>query len=222
MAKVKKEKIDSLIANKATKWVEDDRKLLETFEEDQLEKLEPVANAKTVGDALPGDPIELRFDASKYTPDQAKKWLTDNKYKVTELTQNAQHLICKCEPAPGSTSNESPKPTDDPKPPTFQEYVNNAPPEYRDVLVSGLNSYNKERQALIKTITDNEASDFTPEQLVAMSESQLQMIAKLAKKPEPEIRPYNFAGAAGPAPTGNADSQEPLLPPTWNFEKKAS
>ncbi len=218
----KEERIDALVTNKLTKWIEDDKEFLQTFEDDQLEKLEPVANQKP---DPPKDPIEIRFDASKYTADQAKKWLTDNKYKVNELTQNAQHLICRCEPA-SPTKNEESDPKDgegfEQKPVTIEKYVSNAPSEIRDMLIAGLNSHNQDRQNLISTITDNEANKFSPEQLAAMSADQLQMIAALAKKPEQESSPLlNFLGAA-PAQVASATEEKPLLRPVMNFQTKAS
>lgn len=106
------------------------------------------------------------------------------------------------------------------------------PPEVRAVYNHGLAKLNEERDALIKTITENKANKFTPEYLATKEISELQGLAALAggadtggEQPQAPGAPAMFyGGAATPAqaPTANTKGGDKadvgLSLPTMNFD----
>lgn len=84
------------------------------------------------------------------------------------LTENKESAI---------TPDASPSP---PKPLTAEEYVQNAPPEIREVLSSGLSVNRQQKAAFIESIVANEVNVFTKEYLETQSFKQLSGIARLA------------------------------------------
>jgi hypothetical protein len=110
------------------------------------------------------------------------------------------------------------------EPPTAEEYVNNAPAEIRDMLQHGLQAHQAERSRLVTEITANKANVFPKEALNAKSIVELQGIAALARSSKPVANAAHSTPAfSGQAPVANAaepKSEEPLVAPTMNFEKK--
>jgi hypothetical protein len=104
---------------------------------------------------------------------------------------------------------------------TVEEYVANAPEGIRDMLLAGLESHNRDRQALIDVVVGNEKNIFSSDDLTTKPISELKALAALAsvevvenaEKPLP-----NFAGAVGASvkPVAN-DEDAPLQIPTMNF-----
>lgn len=111
------------------------------------------------------------------------------------------------ETPPGPTTNATPAP---PAVPTLQEYINNAPPELRDVLADGVVTLNLKKMALVKAITANTANTFTAEYLQTLPTQHLEAIAALAQTPQPVGNgrtQSNYAGAAGVFATNTAAPQ---------------
>lgn len=126
-------------------------------------------------------------------------------------------------PTTNETTNTSPAPT-----PVVnaEQYIQNAPPEIREVLQAGVNSAKKEREALIARIVANKNNAFTAEYLATQPLDVLNGMARLASadavaNAAPSILIPNYSGQAGPAPTTNAVQEEPLVAPTLDFTPKA-
>jgi len=107
------------------------------------------------------------------------------------------------------------------KKPTLEEFLANAPPEYRDMVVSGINTHNRQKAILADKILGNEANTFTKETLHAMDLEQLTSIAALAVKPEEKgsgiMSMADFSGQGDAGPDTNAVKEEALVMPVMNF-----
>jgi hypothetical protein len=94
---------------------------------------------------------------------------------------------------------------------TPEEFIAQAPEGMRDMLQSGLISFNEQRASLIASIKTNELNEFSDDELGAKSLRELKVLAKLATKPAV----HNYAGLA-PVAGAPAKSVETCLPlPKW-------
>jgi hypothetical protein len=119
-------------------------------------------------------------------------------------------------PAPAPTGNAAPAPAPVPaKPVTMDEYINNAPAAFQDVMREGLAANNAERGRLVQMITANKANIFTPEQLAAKPTHELRAIAAFAAPAATPVAPVaNYGMAAPPPPTTN-HVEEPMPEIKW-------
>lgn len=197
----RKEQVDKLISN--GRWEETDRDFLTKMEEKQFDRI--VKNDEAVVKAEK-DAEEVKKNVK--TPEEIAQL---NKQGVDDATKKG-------------ASGVQPTTNDDKKEPTVDEFINNAPQEMRGVLRHGIAAYNQERETLIKTITENKANKFTTEYLKTKEVEELRGIAALAAAATPTAPaapPVSFFGSAVPVLTDNVTSEEePLLPPTMNFQKK--
>jgi len=111
------------------------------------------------------------------------------------------------------------------KKPTLKEFLADAPAEYRDMVVSGINTHNQAKAKTISAIMANDANSFTQEALIAMPLDQLNSIARLAVKPEEvsaigSVGHYLGQGGEAGAIDTNAEPQEALEAPTMDFGEK--
>lgn len=110
-------------------------------------------------------------------------------------------------------------------PMTEQEYINNAPPGIREVLINSLATMNQVKQNHIAVILANKQNKFTVEMLKDRSPNELAALAALAAPVAPTQLPgvYNYGGAVGGGiptpPTGNAHVEEPMSAPKMDFSK---
>jgi len=127
----------------------------------------------------------------------------------------------------GNTEEETPSPEHKPVvsetsvPVTMEQYVNQAPAEFRDVLTNSLATHEAAKNGLIDKIVANKNNKFTKEFLSTKGIQELQGLAALAgnEKQEPANGiPMFYGGASVPAaPVGNEVTEEPLTMPTMNF-----
>lgn len=126
----------------------------------------------------------------------------------------------KAEPAPAPVANTAPAPTTPPVParvPSLNEYVGNAPLEYRDVISEGVRAHAAEKTKLVQTITANQRNQFTAEELATKPMADLRKLALIA---EP-VQVANFLGLGEPfTPKLNGTDEEPLVAPTMNFSRE--
>lgn len=215
----KKEIIDRLIANKATKLEEKDRPTLEALSETALEGIEAATKPK------PADPPSPNPGSSPTNPAPNPSPTTGQN---PQPTQNPPPANPPAQPTPqGATvNNAAPTGSAPSRPVTAEEYINNAPPEVREMLADGLASREAERRNLISAITANEANIFTEDYLKTQTTNQLKGIAALAKKPEPTAQSastvpmFNFAGQGVPERIDNAGDFEALEPTTIEWARK--
>lgn len=107
---------------------------------------------------------------------------------------------------------------------TTKQYIENAPPEIREVLENGLHAHETEKASLIEKITANKANKFTPEFLGTKGLQELRGLAALAsggaEKAEDNGPSMFYGGAATPAgaPVANEEVEDGGLElPTMNF-----
>lgn len=143
--------------------------------------------------------VTLTDELSKATANKDKKediTVTDN--KKTEVTTNVQ---------PAS------------KPQTAKEYVENAPPEIRDLLETSMATLNAEKTRLIEIVIANKQNTFTKVHLETMKMDMLKALAALATPVENERAPIPlYFGQQPVGPSINAKPVEPLGLPVMNFE----
>lgn len=142
--------------------------------------------------------VSLTEELVKATTNKDKK---DDKKQDTTVTDNKANTT---QPAP--------------KPQTAKEYVENAPPEIRDLLESSMATLNAEKARLTQIILANKQNSFTPEHLGAMKMDMLKALAALAAPVENERQPIPlYFGQQPVAPISNAKPVEPLGLPVMNF-----
>ena len=109
-----------------------------------------------------------------------------------------------------------------------QSYIQNAPPEIREMLESGLAAHQAEKKRLISTIVANENNRFTEEQLQKKPLGELQAIAELARSSQsnkventtPDYVPPFYAGVAGGADQAPVRNEEDVyIAPTFHDVK---
>jgi hypothetical protein len=108
---------------------------------------------------------------------------------------------------------------------TTKEFIDNSPPEIREMLNRVLAVQEQERKRYTDIILTNESNTFTAEELKAMKPEALKKLADLAVGPrksdnDKEILDlFSFVGQAGPVQ--NQTSTEECLPlPMMKFDKK--
>lgn len=90
---------------------------------------------------------------------------------------------------------------------TVNQYIDQAPPELREMLHEGLNAAAQEKLQLVKTIVANRNNTFTEGYLMTMNRNQLRGIAALAGNSQPVV--HNYAGqGAVPMFIDNIRSQQ--------------
>jgi hypothetical protein len=100
-----------------------------------------------------------------------------------------------------------------------EEYIANAPEGIRDMLATGLASYNAEKGRVINSITANKANVFSSEFLETKGMEELRAIAKLAANTSaPKTNRY-LSDAASPMTNAAMREDMPIMP-TMDFSKK--
>ena len=103
------------------------------------------------------------------------------------------------------------------KPVTAEEYVQNAPPEIRDMLAAGLQTHKAQRAHLVAAIAANEACKLTPDFLNAQPLDVLHNMAQMTapKTATPGEAAPTYEGLGEVAST---TKETPLVVPVMNFE----
>lgn len=131
----------------------------------------------------------------------------------------------KGEPAPAAAAT-APAANSPAAPQTLNQYIANAPPEYRDVINAGIRAHAQQKEQLIGKIVANAANPFSKEFLATKGIDELQGLAALAQSALPQSQPgYGpvamFHGAQGGAPIANAGNpnakRSTLTMPVMNF-----
>lgn len=213
----KKQMIDDLITNHG--WDKAERGFLETLSEKRVKTLQEQAIAvKNTRTAKPNAAVTT--DKEDSDPDAADNQDDDRGADKT---------------SPGVKRGKGETITNkEPKKQTVDEYIANAPAEMQEVLRNSMDSAARERNDLITAITANDASEFSEDDLKAMSIRQLRSLAKLASgghsatDGDGRVPLFNGQGDAAPVHNGRSEGgegsgEEPALEaPTMNFgtEKK--
>ena len=97
-------------------------------------------------------------------------------------------------------------------PVSLEDYLNNAPPEIRGVLESGLSSFNAKKGELVEEILGNENNRFTREYLMEKPPEELQVLCDLAQPTKSQQIVPSYAGASGAASQWTAPTQNEEQP----------
>jgi len=191
-----KKVIDELIGSKL--WGEDDRKFLESQNEEGLKILQArnASQLKINGEAEAKTKAEKE---AKAKADVEAKTKADAEVKANEDKSSKDK------------EGKSPK-----TPLTADQYIANAPKELQEVLVHGQKTLQAVRAKLIDTITANEGCPLTAEQLATRGLDDLQIFAAMCpvSNEDPDF--------SGLGPVTTTHKQEPLLMPemTWDSPKR--
>jgi hypothetical protein len=217
-----------LAAGAASGWSETDRPKLDSLTDNQVKCIhDSVVKPPTTNNPPPAptvDPKKVLVDAI----------IANNQYgwgevdRAALMTMNEQQLgkIKLTAPAPAPATN-TPANVVMPKFTNVDEFIAFAPPGMQEVLRNGVDSAAQEKLRLIGVITKNANNPFTPEQLGAMSLTQLRQTAQLAGgtlNSQPDLAPPGITPMYwGQAPvTDNATpaNQEALPLPALDFTTK--
>lgn len=199
----KEELVDNLVDNEGTNYEADDREWLMELNEEKLKKMQPTEEPEPT-------------DNGKGKKKKPKAKAPNNNEQETEVEKAAQNGAAEIAPNNNGQS--------------LDEYINNAPPEMRDVLRNGLATYNEKRDSLIEKITANDNCQFTAEQLEQKPIDELEAIHALAapaggdsptdnQGQHQHPQPSYYGGQALPSPTSNKGAEEAgLAIPTMNFD----
>ena len=212
----KKEVVDAILANEASGWLEDDRDVLMDLNEDTLGKI--AANAAAVedditdtstDDAAEGEDTATTDKKGNKKPGKGKlKNAVDANDPVNGKGKAPKQALADDEDAEDQAPNENM---------SAEEYIANAPEGIRDMLATGLASYNAEKGRIINSITANKANTFTSEFLETKGMEELRAIAKLAVNAAPKTNRY--LGDAAPMTNAQAQIDMPIMP-KMDFSKK--
>ncbi len=172
----KKELVDALIANKKTKWVEDDREVLMAMNEETLDKI----------DSLEGE------EAAASEGQEAAEANAGEANVGGAAESNAGEAAAGDKGEP--TGNLSMKDFIDKK----------VPPELQEVLRNSVRMHEEAKEAIVKDLVANENCTFTEVYLKSKDLEELQNLQRLAGTPvviaEPNVlQRFNYAGQGGPA-----------------------
>ena len=153
------------------------------------------------------------------------KWAEDDRESLMGMEESVleKMLPIANEQDPENPQAEQPSKEPEPKKPvTMEQYVGQAPAEFRDVLVNSLAAHEAAKNALVAKIVANKGNQFTKEFLLTKGLSELQGLVRLASNGEEQENRTAvpmFQGAFTPAgPANNAEvTEEPLTMPVMNF-----
>ena len=182
----KEDLINDLIEYDGMQFTDGDRSFLEGLDEDQLVKMTP-ALYKDAGEYDEGGDNGVQFSVDGELFEVTQGEGTDA-FQVNPVGNEATRTVQVREPVINEGVEE---------PPTFEELLDAAPSEYRDMIQNGLAAHNAEKVRLISTITANENNMFAADYLEQHPLGTLQAIAKLAGPGAGGGPTVNYAGAAG-------------------------
>lgn len=207
--KKKAKLIDALLAHEQTQWEEEDREFLLTLNEEQLQKMLPVANDEEEEDLDEVDEGAGKKKTAKKKVKNAEEETAEN----TDADEDEEESI-------ESPANEA------------AEWLKGAPPEVQQMVTDGLQVHNAERNKLVKIIIANEAAKgfFKKDELMKKPLNELRGLAALAKANEIEesdeddqeeaVQQYfGMAGGPGVRNSGKVPKVEPLEIPRLTFER---
>ena len=174
----KADTITSLISNEQVQFGEDDREFLETLNDDQLQKLFPVTNENA----------------------DSKETKNDGQGTAVQNSATASTPVLNCNGNNGNAVQNTQL--------SYDDWMNAAPPEVREIVNNARATTDAEKQRLIDIITNSAQNEFTPEYLKTQKLDVLKGMAKLAQQPVQNSAPsvlYNGQGG-GPVPTHNQDT----------------
>lgn len=226
--------VNALISNKATRWVEADRAVLNSYAPAALVKMLPVVTRNDGGaspfpmtgpSGMTHSPDDFGSDGhndnnGETVEDQAAAVMPGGAKKKPpqwDATGSAGH--------DGDTDNPADEEEKDMAANSVEAYINNAPSGMREVLQTSYQTHNRQKAKIIQQLTANSACKFSPQFLGQKSLQELQLLLNLAEgnKPRQTIQ-ANYSGmgdGGGMSEEMQTNSEEVLTVPTLNFSKRA-
>jgi hypothetical protein len=171
-------------------FCEEDKEYLEGLSEEKLERL--------VAKFVPEEKPEVNADEEKKKADEEKKKADELKAnedkKAAEEKKKADELKANEDKKKADEGNEPEK-----KEMTFDEFMANAPVEYKEMVTDGLKIQKDRKDSLVKAVMANDKNKFTKEQLEAKAIDELEALVALIGDD------VDFSLNAG----GDSDDEEP-------------
>jgi hypothetical protein len=223
--------VNALIANRATRWAEADRPALNKLDGEILAKMlpRPVRNGSATPFPMTG-PSGMTHSPDSFGTDGHDD---DNGGTVEDQADAVKPGGAKPRKPPLQTDemDTDPEGDDTVTAPhrnqafTVEEYIQNAPEGMREVLQTGYQTHNRQKNQIIRTLTANRNCKFNPQFLANKSLQELQLMLDLAggnKRAESISMNYSGMGdGGGIAEDFQANSaEEALVPPVLNFAKR--
>lgn len=187
----KNELIDKLIGCPCTRFAANDRAFLETLNEEQLEKLQPVEGAR---------PPETDEEKA------AREAAASQPPAGSTGTQPPPATTAGSEPAPAANEAASTKPQ------TVEQFIANAPAEIQGTLRRAVEADKARKDALVSGLLANSRNTFTEVQLRAKDIDELTALSSLAAVT------IDYAPQGGPAPQANESAnQAPPMPQAFPY-----
>jgi len=222
----KKQLIESLIKNHG--WTEKDRKYLTGLPEERLEELHKQGDAlaqntreaidhATVADADEDSDAEDNQDDDRGAGDSGGT-AEDSEKKG----KGGKATLKDDDPATNANKGKGKKPL------SLNAFLRTVPPEVSEMVTNGVEAVQAEISRLVEYITQNEANEYTEEELMAMPLKQLRKLAKLAgggivenDTPGGRAPLFNGQGQVRPVQNQEGEDAEVLEAPVMNFEEEA-
>ena len=139
---------------------------------------------------------------------ESTQWTEDDRAALEELPED---VLDKMTPVANEEEPADVEPPVD-EPASVDEYIQNAPEEFRPVLKHAMQTHKARVDGLVEAILANKANSFTEEQLRKKDLDELVALAKLAQVKVQ--KDYSVAPVANEEPVGG---EEPLDLPTVNY-----
>ncbi len=181
--KDREERVNTLIANEASPFTEDDKPFLSALSDERFEKFEAPASEPT--------PVSDEEDEEK-------------KKAAAEAAAAAVAADATTTLAPDATPSSAPEAESAPA--TMESYMKSAPKALQGPLAEMASDYEAHKKALIKTLIGNDRCDYDETELRGMEIPMLKKLARLSGSDD------NFAGQ-GTVRTNAQGSENPFMAP---------
>lgn len=193
----------------------------------EYKSVAPKMNAAPVDKALSNNQKEKRRMTKEalvqsLIDNVATKWADGDREILMNMDESVLEKLTPVDVAATETPVENAAPVA-PAQVTVEQYIGQAPAEFRAVLINAQNVYAAQKAELIAKITANERNQFTPAFLATKDVDELRGIAALAVVSAPVVQNEApapmFVGAAtlASAPVLNAQSEGMLPLPAMSF-----
>jgi hypothetical protein len=243
----KKSLVDNLIKNEEFAWEESDRKFLETLDEPKLikmaSKMKKDKKEESKDDMETEDCVDNGTSDGSFSGESTGSGPSDGRSDGTQMDRGYSNTTdgggseeedndmhdAQSKKNQGKESTKGKKGKPDPygenkmvgsqatKKLSLNEYLEQSPPEVREMVQEGLAARNTNRERLVDTITSNERNVFSKEYLEGRSMDELRGLAHLAsvdldnQTNNGSIFRPDYSGAAGGNPGLVANQDVPVV-----------
>jgi hypothetical protein len=211
----KNEMVDALLANSA--FGEEDREWLESLDESRIQQLSEMGGKGT----------NIKGPATKGA--KRKRWDTEEETETDQDMEERKKATKNAKNGNGKddTEEEEEEKKDKQRMAKNQvlsvdDYIRNAPPRIREVIVNSMEALDQEKLRLVELIKNSKGYDAEtyPEDRLLDDAFPIKDLRAMAALAQPQRSRPNYAGQGAGRVETNTAVEEPLPMPTMNFAKK--